>query len=97
MSFTQCCTNAEMFCPFLQRHLLLLNDTGSRHVRVDNVIVRIQKSKRHKCVCLSLAIIPEDISAASEVTVILQAFCDGLALLGGWKRALNVCIPSALI
>ena len=79
---------------WLQHHS---NGTDVRHVGVENVIVRIPKSKEgHKCVCLSSAIIPEGKLAAPGVTAISQAFWEGRTLLEEWKKRHSVCIPTVL-
>ena len=77
---------------WLQHHS---NGTDVRHVGVENVIVRIPKSKEgHKCVSLSSAIIPEGKLAASGVTAISQAFCEGRTLLEEWKKETQRMYPN---
>ena len=76
---------------WLQHHS---NGTDLRHVGVENAVVRIPKSKGHKCVCLSSAIIPEGKLAASGVTAISQAFREGGILLKEWKKETQRMYPN---
>ena len=70
------------------------NGTDLRHVGVENVVVRIPKSKGHKCACLSSAIIPEGKSAASGVKAISQDFREGRILLEEWKKEAQRMYPN---